>query len=121
MEALPTPEDSAKTGKDWAARLAEAEHRCTFPDCVRGNDVSARLILEIEVPDFNVDGTLENIADMADVTDVTVLDVVLDEWMRREVGVTFVTLPGEKNLNSDFDVHALTCRIVGARIEERQS
>lgn len=49
-----------------------------------------RLILEIEVPDFNVDGTQEA-ADEFLAGDV--LAIVTEEWMREEVGVTFVTLP----------------------------
>ena len=75
--------------------------------------MSDRLILEIEVPDFNVDGAQEA-AD--EYLDGDVLAIVIEEWMREEVGVTFVTIPGEKNLNSDFEVHSRTCRIVGARI-----
>lgn len=74
-----------------------------------------RLILEIEVPDFNVDGTLENIAAFGG--DVTVHDVVVNEWMRGEVGVTFVTIPGEKCQNHEFEVETRVCRIVGARID----
>lgn len=76
----------------------------------------SKLILEIEVPDFNVEGTLENIAAFGG--DVTVLDVVTEEWMRSEVGVTFVTLPGEKCQNHEFEIESRVCRIVGARIEE---
>lgn len=73
---------------------------------------SRRLILEIEVPDFNVDGAQEAADEFLD---GSVLDIVIEEWMREEVGVTFVTIPGE-NLNSDFEVHSRVCRIVGARI-----
>lgn len=75
--------------------------------------MSDRLILEIEVPDFDVSGAQEVIDEYAD---GDVLFVVTEEWMRDEVGVTFVSLPGEKCLNSDFDVITRTCRIVGARI-----
>lgn len=77
--------------------------------------MSGRLILEIEVPDFNVDGAQEAADEFLD---GDLLHIVTEEWMREEVGVTFVTLPGEKNLNSDFEVHSRVCRIVGARIAE---
>jgi hypothetical protein len=71
-------------------------------------------VLEIEVPDFNVDGVQETLAAYPD---ITLLDIVREEWMREEVGVTFVTIPGEKSFNSDFEVHSRVCRIVGGRIE----
>lgn len=74
-----------------------------------------RLILEIEVPDFYVDGTEQ---EFADEHELTLFDIATEEWMRRDVGLTFVTIPGEKNLNSDFDVVAMNGRIVGVRIEE---
>jgi hypothetical protein len=35
---------------------------------------------------------------------------------RPDVGLTFVTIPGEKEMNSDFEVKAMEGRIVGARI-----
>ena len=73
----------------------------------------SRLVLEIEVPDFNVDGAQEAADEFCD---GDLLFIVTEEWMREEVGVTFVTIPGEKNLNSDFEVIARTCHIVGARI-----
>lgn len=41
--------------------------------------------------------------------------------MRREVGLTIVTLPGEKNLSDDFDVHAYNGRIVGAEVRDRNA
>ena len=72
-----------------------------------------KLVLEIEVPDFNVDGAQEAADEFLD---GSVLDIVIEEWMREEVGVTFVTIPGEKSMNSDFEVHSRVCRIVGARI-----
>lgn len=80
--------------------------------------MSDRLILEIEVPEFNVDGAQEAADEFLD---GDVLAIVTEEWMREEVGVTFVTIPGEKNLNSDFEVHSRVCRIVGARIASEAS
>jgi hypothetical protein len=75
--------------------------------------VSDRLILEIEVPDFNVDGA-QDAAD--EFCDGDLHFIVTEEWMREDVIVVANDIPGEKNLNSDFEIHALTGRIVGARI-----
>lgn len=75
-----------------------------------------RLIIEIEVDGFNAEG-IQVTADKF--ADGDVLAVITEENMRDEVGVTFVSQPGEKCMNSDFDVFARTCRIVGARIERR--
>jgi len=72
-------------------------------------------VLEIEVPDFYVDGTTQEICDE---WECEVVDILKDEWMREDVGLTFVSQPGEKEQNSDFEVHAMNGRIVGARIEE---
>ncbi|HEX5370040.1 MAG TPA: hypothetical protein VFY10_11545 [Dehalococcoidia bacterium] len=77
-----------------------------------------RLVLEIEVPDFYVDGTTQQVCDEFG---CEIVDIVTDEWMREDVGLTFVSIPGEKEMNSDFEVHAMNGRIVGARIEELPS
>lgn len=74
---------------------------------------SRRLVLEIEVPDFYVD---ESSQEFADEHDLTLLDIVTEEWMRPEVGLTLVSIPGEKCQNSESEVHARVGRIVGARI-----
>ena len=74
-----------------------------------------RLILEIEVPDFNVEGAQEAADEFCD---GDLLFIVTEEWMRPDVGVTFVTIPGEKSRNSDFELHTRVGRIVGARIME---
>lgn len=73
-----------------------------------------KLILEIEVPGFYVDA--DDLANIAEYGDGDVLAVALEEWMREDVGVTFVSLPGEQCMSSDFEVHAMNGRIVGARI-----
>jgi hypothetical protein len=72
-----------------------------------------RLVLEIEVPDFYVDGEIQKTADEFG---CALVDIVTDEWMREDVGLTFVSIPGEKCQNSDFEVHAMNGRIIGARI-----
>ena len=77
-----------------------------------------KLVLEIAVPEFYVDGTEQ---EFADEHDLDLLDIALEEWMRPDVGLTFVTQPGEKNLNSDFEVKALEGRIVGVRIVKEPS
>lgn len=83
-------------------------------DPTNERDTGYRLVLEIEVPDFYVDGTTQEAADEWYEGDV--LPIVTEEWMREDVGLTFVSIPGEKEMNSDFEVHALVGRIVGARI-----
>ena len=86
-----------------------------WPDC-------DRLILEIEVEGFNADGAIEYIEEEfpfnKDAAGEALLDLVTDEWMRGQVGLTLVTIPGEKCLNHDFEVVSKTCRIVGARIQK---
>lgn len=81
-------------------------------------DTGKRLVLEIEVPEFYVDGSVQ---EFCDEHDLKLLDVVTEEWMREDVGLTFVSIPGEKNLSSDFEVHAMNGRIVGARIVSADS
>ena len=76
-----------------------------------------RLILEIEVPNFNVEGAQEAADEFCN---GNLLWIVTEEWMREDVGVTFVTIPGEKTMNDDFEVQARTCRIVGARIADEK-
>ena len=77
------------------------------------------LILHIEVPGVWADDLPESAAVWADGREPDAQDylyVVTEEWMRQEVGLTIVTLPGEKNLSDDFGVHAYTGRIVGAEV-----
>jgi hypothetical protein len=73
-------------------------------------------VLEIEVPGFYVDVAE---VEFCDEHDIPIVDMVTEEWMRRDVGLTFVTVPGEKNLNSEFGVVAMNGRIIGARIEDK--
>ena len=46
------------------------------------------------------------------------LDVVLEEWMRPDVGITIVTRPEAKNTSDDFEVRAYNGRIVGAEARD---
>lgn len=75
--------------------------------------MSERLILEIEVPDFNVEGAQEAADEFCD---GDLLYIVTEEWMREDVGLTFMTIPAEKS-NHDCEIHTRVGRIVGARIE----
>ena len=81
--------------------------------------MTERLVLEIEVQGFNVDGVAEMLRALVDDDHYTVLDVVTEEWMRPEVGLTLVSRPGEKSMNDDFEVNAMNGRIIGARIQEQ--
>ena len=75
------------------------------------------LRLTIEVPDIWADDLDENAACYSDPDPPTAedrLEVILSEWMRPEVGLTIVTIPGDKCMNDDFEVHAYTATIVAA-------
>lgn len=76
--------------------------------------MSDRLVLMIEVPEFNVDGAQEAADEWYD---GDVLPIVIEEWMRDDVIVVANDIPGEKSQNHEFNLHALEGRIVGARIE----
>jgi hypothetical protein len=80
--------------------------------------VSGKLILEIEVPDFNVEGAQEAADEFCN---GDLLHIITEEWMREDVGLTFVTIPGEKCMNADFEVHVRVGLIVGARIVQAAS
>ena len=89
------------------------------------SDPKYTLLLTIEVPGIWADDLPESAALWADSeetgdkpTPEDYLNVVIEEWFREEVGLTIVTLPGEKTMNDDFGVHAYTCRIVGAGVKE---
>jgi len=84
-----------------------------------GDATRFRLVLEVAVPDFHVGQ--EDIDSINEYADGDTMFVVTEEWMRRHVGLTLVSIPGEKNLNSDFEVHARVGEIVGARIEAVES
>lgn len=91
-----------------------SEGRQIFKDG-RWQDPTKVLVLHVEVPGIYVED-LQAAAD--EFCDGDVRHIVTEEIMRPELGVTFVSQPGEKNLNSEFEVHALTCRIVGAEVRD---
>lgn len=78
------------------------------------------LILHIEVPGIWADDLPSAAAEIALSTVATPEDyrLVVTEWMREEVGLTLVTLPGLGEMNEDFEVHAYTGRIVGAEVRD---
>jgi len=81
------------------------------------------LVLHIEVPGVYADDLDASAAEYAkyderEPTPQDYLEVVLEEWMRSEVGLTIVTLPGEKNMHEDFEVHAYNGLIVGAEVRD---
>lgn len=76
--------------------------------------MSDRLILEIEVRDFNVEGA-QDAAD--EFCDGDLHFIVTEEWMREDVIVVANDIPAEKSGDRP-EMHALEGRIVGARIAE---
>ena len=82
------------------------------------------LVLHIEVPGFNADNLDQCAVFVSGSNPPTPKDrlfVVVEEWMREEVGITLVSRPGEKEMAEDFEVHAYTGRIVGAEVRDSGS
>ena len=81
------------------------------------------LVLHIEIPGFWADD-LDRCAGYLSEPDPPGpedrLYIVTEEWMRAEVGITLVGLPGEKCMSDDFEVRAYTGRIVGAETREAE-
>lgn len=83
-----------------------------------------RLVLHIEVPGFtadDLDACAVHVSGNNPPTAEDRLFVVVEEWMREEVGITLVSRPGEKEMADDFEVHAYTGRIVGAEVRDTGS
>lgn len=80
-----------------------------------------KLVLEIELAEFNADGIEEDIA-VANlycghpVDAVSLLDVIIEEYMEESVTVTILDIPAEKSGDRPT-LHAQHGRIVGARIK----
>lgn len=85
-------------------------------------DAKKTLVLHVEVPGICGDDLDECAAVLIDELGYDPararLDVVTEEWMRPEIGIALVSLPGEKEMAGDFEVHAYTGRIVGAETRE---
>jgi hypothetical protein len=75
------------------------------------------LVLHVEIPGFYADD-LDDLAAIFSGPEPPGprerLDVVLEEWLRGDVGITLVGLPGDKCMSDDFDIRTYTGRIVGA-------
>lgn len=84
-----------------------------------GDKQERHLVLHVKVPGFWADDLDEYAAIVAgdDGTPPGPEDrlyIVTEEWMRSQVGITLVSIPGEKCLSDDFEVHAYTGEIIGA-------
>ena len=80
------------------------------------------LVLHIAIADFNADDLDEAAGYMSEPdppTDEDRLYVVTEEWMRADVGVVLVSIPGDKCQNDEFHVFARDGRIVGAHLVDR--
>lgn len=82
-----------------------------------------KLILQIEVEGFNADD-LDELAEIwadGEPGDRARerLHVVTEEWVRPDVSLTLVTIPGDKCMNDDFTVVAFNGRIIGAETRVR--
>lgn len=81
------------------------------------------LVLHIEVPGVYADDLPASAALLAAPDEPgpdDYLFVVTEEWMRKEVGLTIVTLPGEMSMSDDFEVHSYNGRVVGAEVRDRE-
>jgi hypothetical protein len=80
-----------------------------------------KLVLTIVVHGIWADDLPESAAIWAENDDPTprdYLNVVLEEWMREDIGVTLVSLPGDKCMNDDFVVSAHDATIIGAAVTD---
>lgn len=78
------------------------------------------LVLHIEVPGFYADDLDDLAKELRNLPGADERLDIVEEWMRTEVGITLVSLPGEKSMSDDFEVHAYTGRIVGADLRDRE-
>jgi hypothetical protein len=81
-----------------------------------------KFILTIEVDGFNADDLDEYAGYIAEPDPPDADDrlfVVTEEWIRPDVTITVCTLPGDKCMNSDFELVAFSGRIIGAEIRDR--
>jgi hypothetical protein len=75
------------------------------------------LVLHVEIPGFWADDLDQCAAHLSEPDPPGPDDrlfIVTEEWMREEVGITLVSIPGEKCMSDDFEVRAYTGRIIGA-------
>lgn len=82
------------------------------------------LVLHIAVPGIWADDLDEHARYMSEPAEPGPgdrLEVVLNGWMREEVGLTIVSVPDEKSMNHEFTIHAYDALVVGAELRERAS
>lgn len=82
------------------------------------------LRLTVEIPDVYADDLPDTAALWADGRTPTArhyLDGVLEEWLREDATISVVTLPGEKSMNDEFEIHGYSCRIVGVSVRDRET
>jgi hypothetical protein len=78
-----------------------------------------KLVLHVEIPGLWADDLPARAAEMSDPPGpAEYLFVVVEELMRSDVGLTLVTLPGEKEMAESFEVHSYVGRIVGAEVHD---
>lgn len=80
------------------------------------------LVLHIAIPGVNIDDWDDLVSyarmdtDDVEPTAADMGEVFTMEAIRSEVGITIVTLPGEKNMNDDFSVHSFDGQVIGASL-----
>ena len=72
------------------------------------------LVLHVKVPEFYVSEADQEAAD--EFYDGDLGQIVTEEMMRPEVGITLVSLPGEKSMSNDFVVGSFNAFVVGAEL-----
>jgi len=80
-----------------------------------------KLVLYVEIPGLWADDLPELAGYMSEPKPPgpdDYLYVVTEHWMRPDIGLTIVTIPGDKCMNDDFEVHAYTARIIGAEVRD---
>lgn len=103
--------------------MSDTKTTTTPPAEAKADKPKKTLVLHVTVPGFYADDLDDCAKEYADEEEPTArerLEVVLEEWMREEIGITLVSLPGEKSMSDDFEVHAYTGRIVGAELRNRE-
>jgi hypothetical protein len=85
------------------------------------NPLRKHLVLHIEIPGFWADD-LDQLAGYLSEPEPPGpedrLFIVTEEWMREEVGIMLVGIPGQKCMSDDFEVRAYTGRIIGAETRD---
>jgi len=85
-------------------------------------ELSDKLVLHIEIADIGTDGWREMIEsfakDFGEDFDQNLYEDFLGTMARSAVHVVFCGVPGEKQMNHEFEVYVKPGRIIGARLAE---